>query len=55
MATKAHHRKRHSRRLRHVRKTLRGQWLLILLAHTLATIVVMVAAKWLHLPVPGGE
>lgn len=53
MATKAHHRSRNSRR--RVSKTLAGQWLVALLARTLANVLLMVVAHWLHLPVPGGE
>jgi hypothetical protein len=55
MATKAHHRSRRSRRLRRVRNEFCGQWLLALLARMLTTILLMLVARWLHLPVPGGE
>jgi len=54
MATRAHHRSRRSR-LRRVRKAVCGQWLLALIARTLATVLLMVVARWLHLPMPGGE
>jgi hypothetical protein len=51
MATKAHHHERRPRRrLRRIRKAVCGQWLLDLLAHTLASIVVALVASWLHLP-----
>lgn len=53
MATKAHHRSRHvSHR---ACKTLTGRWLVALLARTLVNVLLMVVARWLHLPVPGGE
>ena len=55
MATKAHHHSRRSRRLHRVRKAVCGQWLLVLLARTLAAILLMVVARWLHLPGCGGE
>jgi hypothetical protein len=55
MATKAHHRSRRTRRLRRVRKAICDQWLIALLARTLTTILLMLVAHWLHLPVPGGE
>jgi hypothetical protein len=55
MATEAHHRSRRSRRLRRVRNAVCGQWLLALIARTLATVLLMVVARWLHVPVPGGE
>lgn len=52
MATKTHHRSRRSRRIRRVRKAICRQWLARLVAHTLAIIVLMLVARWLHLPVP---
>lgn len=53
MATRAH---QHSRRShRRVRNAVCGQWLLSLLARTFSTILLMVVARWLHLPLPGGE
>jgi len=55
MATRAHHRSRRSRRLRRVRSAVCGQWLLALTARTLSTVLLMVVARWLHLPMPGGE
>jgi hypothetical protein len=55
MATKSHSRARRSRRLSRVGQPLRSQWLLVLLAHTLATLLQMVVASWLHLPGPGAE
>jgi hypothetical protein len=55
MATRAHHRTRHFRRLRRVRNAVCDQWLLALIARTLSTVVLMVIARWLHLPMPGGE
>jgi hypothetical protein len=39
MATKAHHRPRHSRRLRRVHNAVCGQWLLALIARTLSTVL----------------
>jgi hypothetical protein len=53
MTTKAHHSSRNSRR--RVCKTLAGQWFVALLARTLANILLMIVARWLHLPVPSGE
>lgn len=53
MANKSHHHSRRSRR--RVCKTLCGQWFVALLARTLTTVLLMVVARWLHLPVPGGE
>lgn len=55
MATRAHQHSRRSRRLRRFRKAVCGQWLLSLTARTLSTILLMVVARWLHLPMPGGE
>jgi hypothetical protein len=52
MATKAH---QHSRRSRRVRKAVCGQWLLALTTRTLSTVLLMVVARWLHLPMPRGE
>jgi hypothetical protein len=53
MATKAHHHARRSRRrLRRIRKTVCGRWLLDQLARTLTTILLMIVAHWLHLPGP---
>lgn len=54
MATNAHHRS-HYRRLGRVRNALCGQWLLALIARTLSTLLLMVVARWLHLPMPGGD
>jgi hypothetical protein len=53
MATKAHHCSRNSRH--RISKTLAGQWLVALLARTLANVLLMIVARWLHLTVPGGE
>jgi hypothetical protein len=50
MATKSHHRSRRFCRVSRVRRAIYRQWMLVLLSHTLATIVVMVAARLLHLP-----
>jgi hypothetical protein len=55
MATRAQQHSWRSRRLHRVRNVQCGQWLLALLAHTLSTVLLMVVARWLHLPVPGGE
>jgi hypothetical protein len=55
MATRAHPHSRRSRRLRRARNAVCGQWLLALIAHTLSTVLLMVVARWLHLPMPGGE
>jgi hypothetical protein len=54
MATKAHHRSRRFRRLRRIRKTVGHQWLLVLVSHTLATLLLMVVARLLPLPGCGG-
>lgn len=54
MAAKAHYRSRRSRRLRRVCNVICGQWLLVLLARTLTTMLLMLVARWLHLPVSGG-
>jgi hypothetical protein len=51
MATKAYHRPRH---LRRVRNAVCGQGLLALIARMLSTVLLMVVARWLHLPMPGG-
>jgi hypothetical protein len=50
MAVKAHHRSRRYRRLRRARNAVYGQWVLALLARTLASIVIALIARWLHLP-----
>jgi hypothetical protein len=55
MTTRAHHRSRHYRHLRRVRNAVCGQWLLALIARTLSTVLLMVMARWLHLPIAGGE
>lgn len=48
MATKAHG---HTRRPRPAHNTnSRGQWLIALVARTLASLLLMVVARWLHLP-----
>jgi hypothetical protein len=47
MATKAH---RHSRRSRRLHSKFEAHWLLVLIARTLASIVVALVARWLHLP-----
>lgn len=52
MATKAHHRSRRSRRMRRIRKAICRHWLARLVARTLAILVLMFVARWLHLPVP---
>jgi hypothetical protein len=52
MATKTHHHYRHSRRLRPARNIVCAQWLVALLARTVATIVLMVVARLLGLPTP---
>lgn len=54
MATKAHRRTRHIRRRNRVRR-FEGQWLIALLARTLASIVVMVVARLLGLTAYGGH
>jgi hypothetical protein len=51
MANRARQR---SRRFRGLRRVC-NQWLLALIARTLSTILLMVVARWLHLPMPGGE
>jgi hypothetical protein len=55
MATRAHQHSQRSRHLRSVRNAVCGQWLLALIARTLSTVLLMVVARWLHLPMPGGE
>jgi hypothetical protein len=48
MATKAH---RHTRRSRRAPNTnIRSQWLVALVARTLASLLLMLVARWLHLP-----
>jgi hypothetical protein len=47
MATKAH---RHSRRSRRLHSKFEAHWLLVLIARTLASIVVALVTRWLHLP-----
>jgi hypothetical protein len=55
MATRARQHSRRFRRLRRVCNAVCGQWLLALIARTLSTVLLMVVARWLHLPMPGGE
>lgn len=55
MANRAHHRSRRFRRLRRICNAVCRQWLLALIARTLSTVLLMVVARWLHLPMPGGE
>jgi hypothetical protein len=55
MATRAQQHSRRSRRLHRGRNAQFGQWLLALLARTLSTVLLMAIARWLHLPMPGGE
>lgn len=53
MATQAHTHSRRPRpqRARRIAVTVSGHWLLVLLSHTLATIIVMVVfGQVLHLP-----
>ncbi len=47
MATKAH---RHTRRPHRAHNTSRSQWLMALVARTLASLLLMVVARWLRLP-----
>jgi hypothetical protein len=54
MATKAHRHTRHTRRRNRVQR-FEGQWLVVLLARTLATIIVMVVARLLGLTAYGGH
>lgn len=55
MATRAHQHSRRSRCLRRIRRAVCNQWLLALIARTLSTVLLTVVARWLHLPMPGGE
>jgi hypothetical protein len=55
MAPRAHRRSRRYRRLPRVRNAVCRQWLLTLIARTFSTVLLMVVARWLHLPMPGGE
>lgn len=54
MAPKAHNHSRRSRRARRFGTAVASQWLLVLLSHTLATILLMVVTGWLHVPACGG-
>jgi hypothetical protein len=53
MTAKAHNHSRRDR-ARRVGAALASQWLLVLLSHTLATILLMVVSGWLHVPACGG-
>jgi hypothetical protein len=55
MATRAHQHSRRSRCLGRVGNAIFGRWLLALIARTLSTVILMVVARWLHLPMPGGD
>jgi hypothetical protein len=55
MATKAHHHSRRSGRLHRARDAIRDQWLVTLLARTLASIAVMIVARLLGLTTHGGR
>ena len=48
------HRSRHHRARRLVR-AVGGHWLLVLVSHTVASIVVLAVAHFLHVPACGGE
>ncbi len=52
MATKARHHSRRIRRVRRVGNAVCCQWLVALIARTLATIILMVVARLLGLPTP---
>ncbi len=52
MATKSHpHSTR--QRARHVGAAVCRHWLVVLGARTVTTIVLMIVARWLHMPPPG--
>jgi hypothetical protein len=56
MATQVHNRSQRPRRhrVRRVTKAMCGHWLLVLVSHTVATIVVMIVGHLLHvLPYSG--
>jgi hypothetical protein len=55
MATKAHHRSQRLHRLGRVHRKFKGQWLFVLIARTLATILTMIVAHLLELPTCGGK
>jgi hypothetical protein len=55
MATRAHQHSRRSRRVHRVRNAVCGEWLLALIGRTLSTVLLMVVARWLNLPTPGGD
>jgi hypothetical protein len=50
MATKSHRHSRRPGRIGRFQKKFADNWLLVLLARTLASIVVALVARWLHLP-----
>lgn len=54
MATKSHRHPRHTRRRSGARQ-FNGQWLVVLLARTLTTIIVMVVARLLGFTTYGGQ
>jgi hypothetical protein len=54
MATKAHRLTRHRSRFSRLRQALSGDWLLALIARMIATILVAILTRWLHLPAHWG-
>jgi hypothetical protein len=55
MTTKAHRRSRRSQRLGRVGRKCSAQWLLVLIAQTLATILTVIVERWLGLTTSGGR
>jgi hypothetical protein len=55
MATKAHRHSRRSRRPGRVGRKRNAQWLLVLIAQTLATILTVIVERWLGLTTSGGR
>lgn len=46
--TATHTRRRLSRRLRHISRTVFGHWLLALVSHTLALVILLIVERFVH-------
>lgn len=55
MTTKAHRHSRRSHRVGRARRKLDFQWLVVLVAQTLATILTVIVERWLGLTTSGGR
>ena len=54
MATRTRPLTPRQRRRRHIVRVVRDSWLIVLVSHTLATTIVMLLSRLLHVPPPAG-